>query len=51
MTGIKVKNTSNMKLAQQGSKNPSSKLTESDVKEIIRLCQSKDLLNLALNLG
>lgn len=41
MTGTKVKNTSNMKLAQQGSKNPSSKLTEDDVKEIICLCQSQ----------
>ena len=30
-----------MKLAQQGSKNPSSKLTEDEVKEIICLCQKR----------
>ena len=41
LTGIKTKDTSNMKLAQQGSKNPSSKLTEDEVKEIICLCKYK----------
>ncbi|MBR5604201.1 MAG: GIY-YIG nuclease family protein [Bacteroidales bacterium] len=41
LTGRKINDTSNMKLAQQGSKNPSSKLTENDVREIICLCKNK----------
>lgn len=41
LKGTTVSDTSKMKLAQQGSKNPSSKLTENDIKEIICLCKNK----------
>lgn len=42
LKGTKVKDTTNMKLAQRGEKNPSSKLKEDQVKEIISLLQSKN---------
>ena len=41
LKGTKVSDTSNMKKAQQGSKNPSSKLSEDEVKEIILLCKNR----------
>lgn len=37
MTGLKVKDTTNMKLAQTGENNGCAKLTENDVREIINL--------------
>lgn len=48
MTGLKVNDTSKMKLAQQGENNPSHKLCECEVKEIralLKSCmyQSKDI--------
>ena len=47
LTGTKVSDTSNMKLAQQGEGNPSCKLSEEDVKEIIVLLQN-DYCSVAL---
>ena len=41
LTGTKVVDTSKMKLAQQGEGNPSCKLSEDSVKEIILLLQNK----------
>ena len=37
LTGLKVKDTTNMKIAQTGENNGCAKLTENDVKEIINL--------------
>lgn len=41
LKGTKVKDTSNMKLAQRGENNPSDKLSEEEVKEIILLLKNK----------
>jgi group I intron endonuclease len=41
LTGTKVSDTSKMKLAQQGEGNPSCKLSEESVKEIILLLQNE----------
>lgn len=41
LRGTKVKDTSNMKLAQRGENNPSCKLSEEEVKEIILLLNNK----------
>src|SRR5699024_8873412 len=43
--GVKKKNTKKMKLAQQGIKNPSCKLTEQEVKEIKILLTLKKYKN------
>lgn len=41
LTGTKVQDTSKMKMAQQGERNPSCKLSEDSVKEIILLLKNK----------